>query len=185
MKKRNRIIVPVALVLLTVFMALVIRYFNGESRGIVANSSGINSVKGDSIMLRTNTTSYFQFELPDNLQKKSSTEKDSGAIYGQYLYLDNTFGGTIQVAITLGHLQSQNFEELPFIKQRELSPERYALVLSAPEKRIYRSDSIGEYAVFWTRSSDYVSQVVSGGADDMPRIIDISEQAIRSWQWRD
>jgi hypothetical protein len=172
---------PVLLGALTLAIA-----FSGPAQGSVSRpkKDELNVVKGESVALKTFTTSYIDIQFPDRLMLKTSNESKGAGIYAQYLFSDSRFGSRQQVGVTIGHLNGLNLSEVSFVRQRAIDPTKYTRLAETGTSITYKTASSDEYMTTILHDSDYVTIVASGTSDEYADLQDITEQAIRSLRWR-
>jgi len=156
----------------------------GPAIGEVKRTTSLNEVKGAQLTRKQVDSTYFVTTIPSTLLVKTTIESGGGGIYAQYLYAEPAFGNGSQLGITIGHLNGMSLEEIPFIKQRLISPDVYQQVSKTSTSVTYQTNVKDEYATIWVYGSDYVAVAASGRSDSFGSLKEMVEESIRSWQWR-
>lgn len=183
--KKSRLLL-VGSVPLLIGAVIAVFAFNGPAQGSVNNPSKdeLNVVKGESVTLKTFTTTYIDIQLPDRLLLKTSNESKGAGIYAQYLFSDSRFGSRQQVGVTIGHLNGLTLKEVPFVKQRAIDPEQYIRLAENETAVTYKTVSSDEYMTTILHGNDYLTVASSGTSDESADLQGITDQAIRSIRWR-
>ena len=161
-----------------------LKFMGGPSVGTVKQQSGLSEVKGAQFSLKQVSTSYFSMSIDATQALKSSNESGGQGVYAQYLYSSPAFGDGGQLGVTLGHLNGLTLSEVPFAKQRSISPDIYMLVSQDSSSITYQTLAHDEYVTIWLHGNDYVAVAASGRADRFGSLKDAVTQAIQSWEWR-
>lgn len=183
-KTSKGVYVVILVVALLAIIPLYRSIFVGPAIGKVKTQEGLSEVKGAQVSLKQVSTTFFTITIPSTEQLKTSNESGGEGIYAQYLYAEPAFGKGTQLGVTLAHLNEQSLEEIPFVKQRSITPDVYTRAFDSSSSISFQTQNKDEYATIWIHGSEYIAVVASGRSDNFGALKDSVDEAVRSWQWR-
>jgi hypothetical protein len=127
---------------------------------------------------------YFGSKLPDDFRVRTSKENADAPIVASYT-LQHLKRPSSQISVSIGKL-SGSLDEVSAVKLRLSQPEVYERIQRnfAPGGITFSKQDSYETATFWQRSSQYVSLVASGTAQDRDELEKAVILISDSWQWK-